>query len=191
MALVGFFFPRQVKPFRLYILSLSVIFLGFLRGTFLSMEGIYHWLGYGFPFSSQWFLIGLFGLAILLPLVTNKPFYCRWVCPFGAAQELMGKLNKRKLHLSPSLLHFLVSIRKYLLLLIVVLLILGMITDLSQWEPFSAFAFRSASVWVLILAGLLLLASVFVQQPWCRFFCPTGQFLESVRKASPRNLLRR
>ena len=188
MALGCFFFPSKAKPFRLYLLALSVVFLGFLKGTFLSLESTYHWLSTGFPFATQWLLIGLFALAVLLPLITNKPFYCRWVCPFGAAQELMGKLSRRKLHIPPQWIKALTSVRRYLLLIVVVLLIFNVAGDLSKWEPFAAFSFRSASVWVLVLAGLMLLASVLVQQPWCRFFCPTGQLLESVRKCSPRNL---
>ncbi len=190
LALLCYFFPSKARPYRLYLLALSIVFLGFLQGSFLSIEGTYHWLATGFPITIQWLLIGLFVLAVILPLITNKPFYCTWVCPFGAAQELMGKITKRKLRIPQRWYKALTLIRPYLLVLIVVLLLLGFVGDLSQWEPFTAFIFRSATIWVLVLAGLMLLASIFVNHPWCRFFCPTGQLLENVRKCSPRNLRR-
>ncbi len=180
-ALYAFFYPKKVKKYRLYLLSLSVIILGFWQGLFLSMESLHGWIVNGFVFQTQWLLLIILVLAVVLPLVTKRHFYCTWLCPFGAAQELMGKIPVRKIKLSSKFVSILGQMRKYILLVIIFLLVINFIDDLTFIEPFAAFKFKVASMITLILAGIFLLLSMFIAKPWCRFFCPTGQTLETVR----------
>jgi uncharacterized protein with FMN-binding domain len=187
-ALFCFFKPDRMKPYRLYFLGLSVIVLGVWQGVFLSMSGIYAGLSSNIPFLSQYVFFVILILSVIIPLFTNKQFYCTWLCPFGALQELTGKLNKRKLHIPLSGLKALHFVRKFILLLIVFLLITGMLTDLSYVEPFSAFKIISASNFILILAGFFILLSAFINRPWCRFFCPTGQLLDVFKTISFKNI---
>ncbi len=188
IALFCFFNPKAAKPYRLYFLGLSVIVLGVWQGVFLSTAKIHASLVNSIPFFAQCTFFIILILSICLPLFTNKQFYCMWLCPFGALQELIGKSNKRKITISRVTLKVLLSMRKFILLFIIFLLVIGMMPDLSNIEPFSVFTFRSASNFVLILAGLFLLLSAFISRPWCRFFCPTGQLLDMFKAISYKNI---
>lgn len=54
--------------------------------------------------------------------------------------------------------------------------------DLRDVEPFSAFLIGSASVASVVLAVGSLVASLFVQRPWCRLLCPTGELMAILRR---------
>lgn len=48
---------------------------------------------------------------------------------------------------------------------------------------FSAFLLTAATGWMIALAVIFLLLSIFFARPWCNYFCPTGALLEILRKA--------
>ncbi len=183
-AVFCFFYPKKTKPYRLYLLGLSVIVLGFWQGTLLSMATMHTALGNGISLFTHCIFVIIIILSILLPLITGKRFYCVYLCPFGALQELTGKLTKKKLKIPVSVIKALTFMRKIILLCIIFLLIINVTFDLSLIEPFSAFNFRSIPTFTLIFAGLFLVLSAFITKPWCRFFCPTGQVLDTFKEIS-------
>ena len=183
-AVFCFFYPKKTKAYRLYLLGISVIVLGFWQASFLSLAQIHASLTTDVPFFAQCIFVVILILSILLPFITGKQFYCQYLCPFGASQELIGKLSKRKVSISTKITKALIFMRKMILLCIIFLLITNITSDLSLIEPFSAFNIRSASTYTLIFAGLFLALSAFVRKPWCRFFCPTGQLLDTFKAIS-------
>lgn len=183
-AVFCFFYPKKTKPYRLYLLGLSVIVLGFWQGILLSMSTIHATMVNGSSFFTHCIFLIIIILSILLPFVTSKRFYCTYLCPFGALQELTGKLTKKKLNIPTSIYKTLIFMRKIILLCIIFLLIIGVTFDLSLIEPFPVFNFQSASIFTLIFAGLFLVLSAFITKPWCRFFCPTGQLLDTFKDIS-------
>ena len=187
-AMFCFFYPKKTKSYRLYLLGLSVIVLGFWQGTLLSIATIHAALVNGISFFTHCIFVIIIILSILLPFITGKRFYCTYLCPFGALQELTGKLTKKKLNIPTSINKTLIFMRKIILLCIIFLLILGVTFDLSLIEPFAAFNFQSASTFTLIFAGLFLVLSAFITKPWCRFFCPTGQLLDTFKDISLKNI---
>jgi uncharacterized protein with FMN-binding domain len=184
VALFCFFKPKIMNSYRLYFLGLSVIVLGVWQGVFLSMSEIHAGLVGNIPLLSQYIFFVILILSVIIPLVTHKQFYCAWLCPFGALQELTGKLNKRKIHIPLSVLNILLVMRKCILLLIIFLLIMGIISDISYIEPFSIFTIKSVSNYILIFGGFFILLSAVIKRPWCRFFCPTGQLLDVFKTIS-------
>ena len=187
-AVFCFFNPKKTKPYRLYLLGLSVIVLGFWQGTFLSLAKMNAAMTGSIPLLPQIVFWIILILSIVLPLVTRKQFYCMWLCPFGALQELIGKFTKKKINIPVSVSKVLVFLRKIILLGIIFWLIIGLTFDLSYLEPFSAFNIQSASAFVLIFAGLFLVLSAFITKPWCRFLCPTGQLLDTCKDISFKNI---
>lgn len=183
-ALFAYFNPKKGKNMRIVLLGISIIVLGLWQGKFISLANLHAWLSYGITSFTQWVLILIVLLSFLLPLIFGKSFYCTWLCPFGAAQELVGKITKKKVKL-PAQIY---DLRRYYLLVIVFLLISGIVTDLAPFEPFSAFNLKSSSAASLILAGIFTLLSVFINKPWCRFCCPTGQLLDFFRSSSIKNI---
>lgn len=181
-ALLHFFFKKQLRKTRWILLLASVLILGIWGGRFISMSLIYGWLMNGMVLEMQYVLLTIFVLSVALPLFTGKSFYCTYVCPFGAAQELIGKLNKNKKPLPKTWKMFFRWFRPVVFVLILVLLLTGITLPLSDIEPFSVFRIQAASLAVIILAAVMLVLSVFTAKPWCRYACPTGVFFELFRK---------
>lgn len=184
LALYSFFRPAQAAKLRFTLLVLSLAILGFWQGSMLSMAQFLSWVVngvYGAPWSVQIILFIICMLSILLPLFTGKAFYCTYLCPFGAAQELAGKITKKKTSVGQFAIKYLMILRKTILIAIALLLIIGVNFDMSYIEPFSAFNWQAAPLAAILIAGVSLILAVFIQKPWCRFFCPTGQVLDLMK----------
>ena len=182
LALVCFFVPKKTKTLRLITLLLSIGILGFWRDAMMSLYLFYGWLTNGIPFATQWVLVLIALLAVLLPLFTGKAFYCTCLCPMGALQEFVGKACKKKVKISNRITTVLLIIRKLFLLTILVLLALGVITNLVFFEPFSVFSVRSLTIFSIVFAAVILVTSLFINRAWCRFLCPTGLLFDLVRR---------
>lgn len=182
LALICFFNPRKTKTLRLVTLLLSIGILGFWRDAMMSLYLFYGWLTNGIPLATQWVLVLIALLAILLPSFTGKAFYCAYLCPMGALQEFAGKACKKKVKISNKVTTVLLIIRKLFLLAILILLALGVISNLVFFEPFSMFSVRSLTVFSIVFAAVILVTSLFINRAWCRFLCPTGLLFDLVRR---------
>ncbi len=183
-AIFSFLVPQQANRYRIFLLFASVGILGFWQGDFISIALLNNWLLNGMDIGAQIFLLIVLFLSILLPLITNKSFYCQFVCPFGAAQELVGKLNKKKVVFDTNVTSILKTFALIFLFLLAVLIVVATDISIENFEPFSAFKFQFASLAVLVLALVMLFLSIFFNKPWCRFFCPTGAFFSLFRGKS-------
>jgi len=175
------FFTKSFKKYRIWLLSSSVLVLGFLNGTLISMFLIHGWVINGIPLFSQTLLVIIFTLAVALPLFLNKSYYCDYLCPYGALQELAGKISPKKTNIPFRDVVVIKYLRTIIFVVIIILLLAGVSFDLTNIEPFSAFIFVSASVVAIILAVIFIVLSVFFNKPWCYYFCPTGRFLALFR----------
>ena len=133
----------------------------------------------------------LFIIGIPLFVVIFGNLYCGYICPFGAAQELIGYVLPGRF--KPSVSHE--SMRKarfvkYVILLIVVIVFFTS-RDRSTLaaDPLisifglrlKAYDFRSALLFVVAMA---LLGSIFWPRFWCRYLCPAGAFLSLLNHAA-------
>ena len=163
-------------------LSLYVIVLGLWTGTFVSYTLLMRLFSGGVSLATLGTLAApllMVLVAMLYPLAGRPGHYCAHVCPFGSAQELAGKLTRRKLRLSPRLNRALNMFRNVLWGVLMVLMLTATWTAWMDYELFTAFLYSSASVWVIVFAVLFLVLSVWVPRPYCRFVCPTGSLLRS------------
>ena len=88
------YLPKSaIAKYRKTVLTLSVIIPGFILGRFVSLGLLKAWISDGIPYSTQIFMTVLVALAVFLPLIVGRAFYCIWYCPFGAAQELCGRVS--------------------------------------------------------------------------------------------------
>lgn len=182
LALYCFFRPKKSKRVRNALLVLSIYVLGFWQSGMLSLAQFVSWLTNGIPLSMQIGLVAIFLCSIILPLFTGKAFYCVYLCPFGAAQEIVGKINKRKYTVQRNIAKYLYIIRKSILIAVVIVLIIGINIDLSLIEPFSAFNGCAASLSALIIAFISIVLSIFIHKPWCHYFCPAGEVLDLMKR---------
>ena len=184
VAMLGAIVPLFVNNRRWHYvqLALNVVVLGLWTGTFLSYTLLMRFFSGGIniatfgtiaaPFVMVW-------VAMLYPLIGRPGHYCANMCPFGSAQELAGKLTRRKPRLSPRLNRALNVFRNVLWGVLMVLMLTATWTAWMDYELFTAFLYTSASMWVIVLAVLFLILSVWVPRPYCRFVCPTGSLLRS------------
>jgi len=181
-ALAFYCFPKQLNRYRITLLVLSVGVLGVAYGSFLSIKLIGGWFVQGISLKNQIIFVTLAVLSFLLPFVFGKNFYCTYVCPFGASQELLGRINPKKLELPKSVTAILARTRTKVMLLVLGIAIFGSTIDVTGAEPFTLFFFASASKGVVVMAVAFLLLSIAIPRAWCRFFCPTGALIDFFRK---------
>ncbi|PKL06271.1 MAG: ferredoxin [Spirochaetae bacterium HGW-Spirochaetae-9] len=124
-------------------------------------------------------VLGLF-LALLF-----GPVICGWVCPFGTFQEWIGKLGtklfgKKYNNFVPSKLDKVLRYLRYLVLAWVsyMTIISGKLI-FQDYDPyFALFNFWSSEVAVtgFVALGLVIVLSLFVERPFCKYACPYGAF---------------
>ncbi|MBU1107955.1 MAG: nitroreductase family protein [Candidatus Riflebacteria bacterium] len=170
-----------VAKYRTWILLAAILVPGFLLGRFVSLELIVTWAANGIPYQAQLFMATVMLLALGLPILSGRAWYCSWFCPFGAAQELTGKLCKRKIDGGAKFVALARLLRPLLMLVVVFLLLVGNRLNLNLIEPFSVFLLDSAAACVIWLALVFIVLSLFMRRPWCGCFCPTGVLLEVLR----------
>lgn len=183
--LLGAVVPLFTNNRRLHLVQLvvNVVVLGLWTGTFVSYTLFLRLFAGGVSLSAIGTLAApllMLIVALLYPLAGRSGHYCAHVCPFGSAQELAGKLSRRKLRITPRVLSVLTALRNMLWGVLMALLLTGTCTAWIDYELFTAFIYSSASVWVIVLAMLFLVLSVWVPRPYCRFVCPTGALMKSV-----------
>lgn len=160
---------------------LLVGYVGLVNHDLLSLGLLGGWAANGLALKAAPGLVLLGLAALLVPLTTRRQLYCHQLCPHGAAQQLLGKLLRRRWTPPGRLAHVLEFIPGILLLFALLTLLLGWQVNLANIEPFDAWAWRAAGVATLVIAALGLAASVFIPQAYCRFGCPTGALLNFVR----------
>lgn len=185
VVLLGAVVPLFYNNRRLHLvqLAVNVVVLGLWTGTFVSYTLFLRVFAGGVSLSAIGALAApllMLIVALIYPLAGRSGHYCANICPFGSAQELAGKLSRRKLRITPRVLKLLSVLRNLLWGVLMALLLTGTCTAWIDYELFTAFLYSSASVWVIVLAALFLVLSVWVPRPYCRFVCPTGALVKSI-----------
>ena len=176
----GALIPIWVKNrnYRTLQLILNVVILGLWGGTFISYSLMVSYLTNGITQTVLIPVVLMLVTAFIYPMFGRTDHYCNWICPYGAAQELIGKIPVRKLKISASAIKYLNIFRQVLWFGLMWLLWTGLWFDWMGYEPFAAFFFKDASATVLGIAGGFLIISLFVSRPYCRFVCPTGSLFK-------------
>ena len=122
-----------------------------------------------------------FVLAILF-----GPVFCGWVCPLGTVQEWVAKWGKKLFkrrynHFVPTKLDKVLRYARYLVLAwVVYVTATSSALIFADYDPyFALFNFWSSEVAIggLVILGLTLVLSLFVERPWCKYACPYGAVL--------------
>jgi polyferredoxin len=129
--------------------------------------------------------------------------FCSWLCPVGTLSEYLWRGGRQVLGRNfqlPAWLDLPLRSLKYLLLGFFVWAVANMSGDaIEQFmhSPYGAIAdvrmlnfFRSLGETAAIVLGVLILASVLIQNFWCRYLCPYGALLGLVSLLSPLRIRR-
>ena len=163
-------------------LALNIVVLGLWTGTFVSYALFMRLFAGGVSMATLGSLAAplvMVIVALAYPLTGKQGHYCAHMCPFGSAQELAGKLTRRKPRMSPRLSKALTTFRRVLWGVLMALMLTGTWTAWMDYELFTAFLYTSAPIAVTVIAALFLVLSVWVPRPYCRFVCPTGSLIRS------------
>ncbi|GAB4543289.1 MAG: hypothetical protein Fur002_15010 [Anaerolineales bacterium] len=127
----------------------------------------------------------LAGLSVLLAIFFG-PVFCGWVCPLGTLQEWVGKLGhkifkRRYNHFIPVKIDNILRYARYGILAWVLYVTAASGTLIFEsYDPyFALFNFWTTEVapTALLVLGVTLALSVFVERPWCKYACPYGAVL--------------
>ena len=143
--------------------------------------------------AAMFLLIAFLAIAFLF-----RKAFCSWLCPVGTISEYLGKLGKRVFGRNFQLNRWIdLPLRglKYLLLGFFVWAVANMpATAISGFmrSPYGIVAdvkmlnfFRFIGHTGLVVLGLLVMASLLVQNFWCRYLCPYGALLGMTALFSP------
>jgi spermidine synthase len=176
---------------RLAVLICTFIVGGLVLNAQYSSEQIVTLLSLEVPAAG---LTGTFLLVVGVPLlvVLFGNLYCGYVCPFGAAQELLGYVLPRRL--KPAIPHAQMQpgrfVRYAVLFVLVVAFFLSRNRTTLAGDPliriFSHQPSSGSPGWLVLI--LALGGSVLVPRFWCRYLCPVGAFLSLLNHVT---LLRR
>ena len=177
LVMVGFF--RKSVPLKYVTLAAAVAYMGFTKSQLISVVNVYGLVTGNMPvfrYSLAWYLFAAF--TVVTTVLWGR-LYCGRVCAFGALTQLMDRVVPARLRVEvPAWLEQRAAWIKYGLLVAVLLYFLAT-ADIPayRWvEPFWMFTRRGTTAMWIALA-VLLVATVFVRNLYCRFLCPVGAFL--------------
>jgi polyferredoxin len=177
LAMVGFF--RKSEVLKWITMGAAVVYLGFVRSQLITVVNIFaltEWNLPAFRHNIVWYVFAVF--TVTTTILWGR-LYCGRVCAFGAMTQLLDKVVPARLRVEvPRALEQRANRIKYVILGGAVLYFL-LTRDISIYryvEPFWMFS-RRASTGMWIGLAVLLVATVFVRNLYCRFLCPVGAFL--------------
>jgi len=176
-AMFGFFTKKEALKY--VALALSVGYLGFYKANLISVVNIYSLVTGNLPefrYGMAWYALALF--TVVTTVLWGR-LYCGRICAFGALTQLIDAAvpSNLRFELPPSVDRWAVK-AKYVILAAVLgyFLVTGNVLVYRYVEPFWMFTLSgNAIMWTLL--GILLVATVFVRNLYCRYLCSLGAAL--------------
>ena len=172
-------FVRKSVALKYVSFVVSVVYLGFVKSSLVSIVNIFAILEGNFPdlrYSIPWYL--LIGFTVVSTVLWGR-LYCGRICAFGALTQLLDRTLPARWRVEPPAWIDRRAIYVKYVLLVGVLLYYFASGDFLVYryvEPFWMFTLNgNAVMWTLL--ALLLLATVFVRNLYCRYLCSVGAAL--------------
>jgi NosR/NirI family nitrous oxide reductase transcriptional regulator len=176
-AMVGFF--RKSVRLKYVTFLAAVAYMGFAKSRLVSVVDMFAVADLSLPifkYSLPTYLLWVFviGSTILWGRV-----YCGRICAFGALTQLIDPIVPRKMRVEiPVRIEKHANLIKYAMLagVLAYFLVTRDVSIYRYVEPFWMFGlFGTTGMWVGL--AVLLVATVFVRNLYCRFLCPVGAML--------------
>ncbi len=187
-AMVMTAFLKKSEPIRWATLAVTLIYLGWMDGGFVSVSHITN----GIKLGPSMFLNDLPLLLIIVFTVVTTLFwgriFCSSLCPFGALQDFMTRFIPKRWQIQvPQAIHDKALYLKYAILAFLVVMAVAY-ADLSlfqYFEPFGTIFYFSQSMLLWAILILFLIGSTFIPRFYCRYACPLGAALGVTSLISP------
>lgn len=172
---------------------------------FGGLETLYKYLTAGGSFVSHTHLSNVVLLvATLVSSLLLRSAFCGWICPLGFLQELVSNFSRVLQKRIPGLRRGITSLKKrgarlavldrylrYVKYLVLAWTVGGsayfgymVFRDYDPWSALLSVAEFSFTPGVIVLV-VTLVASFFIERPWCRYACPLGAVNGVLGKVSP------
>ena len=173
------FFLKSVR-LKYFTLAAAVGYMGFVKSSLLSISDFFRLTDLSLPpfaYSLAWYLFTAF---VVVSTVLWGRLYCGRICAYGALTQLMDAVLPAKLRINiPARIERRAAWIKYgllAMLLVYYLVTHDLATPVQYAEPFWMFTlFGTKLMWIGL--AVLLAATVFVRNLYCRFLCPVGAAL--------------
>jgi polyferredoxin len=177
LALVSF--KRKSVPLKFITFAAAIGYLGFSKSYLVSITNIFGIVDWNWPvpkYNLAWYLF--FGFTVVSTVLWGR-LYCGRVCAYGALTQTLDAILPAGWRVDvPRPIEKRAAWIKFGVLFGVIAYYVAT-RDLLIYryvEPFWMFGlFGTTTMWVLL--GVLLLATVFVRNLYCRFLCPVGASL--------------
>ena len=177
LSLVSFF--RKSVRLKLVTFVAAVVYMGFAKSRLVSVVDMFAVADLSLPifkYSLNSYLLWVF---VVVSTVLWGRLYCGRICAYGALTQLMDAVVPKRLRVDvPLKIEKHANRIKYALLAgVLAYFLVTRDVSIYRWvEPFWMFGlFGTTAMWVGL--GVLLLATVFVRNLYCRFLCPVGAML--------------
>lgn len=171
-------YKKGLGGFRILYMFLVLVVMGLLVNNALSAKLFQGWLIDGFTWRKNWQTTVVFLMALAFSFTGKRKYYCNYLCPMGALQELVNKYSPFKKRYLPTRYKGL-KVKELYLIFIAGTLLLGFAPELSYQEPFMFFSFRLIGIGFIIFGAAIIVLSLFFTKPWCSV-CPTGCLMDTI-----------
>jgi polyferredoxin len=172
---------------------------------FGGLETLYKYISSGGAFVSHTHLSNLVLLiAVMAVALLLRSAFCGWICPLGFIQDLVNNLSGVLQKRIPALRRAFLSLNKksarlavldrylrYIKYLVLAWAVGGsayfgymVFRDFDPWSALLNIAEFSFTPGLVVLL-ITLVASFFIERPWCRYACPLGAASGILGKVSP------
>jgi ferredoxin len=180
LALAMAAFLRKSERLRWITLAVTVAYLGFIDGGFVSISHLTNAINQGPGFLLSSLPLLLFTTFTVVTTLLWGRVFCSSLCPFGAVQDFITRFapGRWQRHV-PQAVHDKALYLKYLILALIIItaLLAGNLVIFQYFEPFGTLFFLNGALilWVILLA--ILAACFIVPRFYCRYGCPLGAAL--------------
>ncbi|MGD8340461.1 MAG: 4Fe-4S binding protein, partial [Gammaproteobacteria bacterium] len=184
LAMVSFL--RKSVPLKYVTLILSVGYLGLYKSYLLSITNVLGSLTGNFPLHAESIVFSALVIFGVVTTILWGRVYCGRICAFGALTQLIDAIvpSRYQLEIPPALERRAGYIKYGILFGAIGYYLLTHENGFYRYiEPFWMFS-REASTALWVGLGVLLVASIFVRNLYCRFLCPLGAALGLVSALS-------
>ena len=132
---------------------------------------------------SSAFILMILGVIVA---ILFGAIFCGYICPFGSFQEWIGKIGRKLFpkkynHFVPKKLdHLLRYLRYGVLAMVLYNTAVTAKLVFQAVDPYYAlfnFFTNEVAITAYIALGVITVLSLFIERPWCKYFCPYGALL--------------
>lgn len=152
------------------------------------------------------FSLYIVGLMSLVGVIFGR-FICGWLCGFGLMEELLYKIPCKKIKINPRVNHVLTYLKYIILALFVILLPMFLVNEFAISPPYFCeyicpvgtleggipLILMNQSLrdvlgylfmWKMFVLLTIIMASILIYRPFCRYLCPLGAFYALFNRVS-------